>query len=198
VITVILLVLIAIGLVVAYPFWSTARYYRNLFSVKHYREVALVLENLRNQAMLHPLVDGEVVFMEDDDPRKALTSRNLALAYTIRQEDGLYVHHLSVATVLRGGIPDSAAKIIVSFFAWRLGLKPAECTAFMGVNVFHLEFTISEENQVDFMGRSLILPKGIDLDTIRKEVLRIRSQIEVFDAKQQIEAGLAQVETGEL
>ena len=48
------------------------------------------------------------------------------------------------------------------------------------------------------MDRSLILPTGIDLDTIRKEVLGIRSQIEFFDARQQIEADLSQVETGEL
>jgi len=192
--TVILLGLIAIGLVVAYHFWSLAAYYRNLFSVKHYREVAHVLERLRTQAELRPFVDGEETFVEDGDPRKALTSRNLALAYTITQEDDLFVHHLSVSTPPRGGITFAAGETFVSFFAWRLGLKPAECSAFMGVSVFHLEFAISEENQMGFMDRSPILPTGIDLDTVRKEVLGIRSQIEFFDARLQIEADLAQVE----
>ena len=131
--TVILLVLIAIGLVVAYHFWSLATYYRNLFSVKHYREVALVLEKASNSGKAPSFLDGEEALMEDDDPRKALTSRNLSLAYTIRQEDGLYVHHLSVTTPPRGGITFAAGETFVSFFAWRLGLKPAECSAFMGV-----------------------------------------------------------------
>ncbi len=189
------IVVLSIGLYLAYNFLSMSVYYRGLFSVEHYREVAVVVERLRTQAELHPLVEGDGLIW-GEDPRTALTSRNLALAYTIRQEDGLYVHHLSVTTPPQGRITFAAGETFVSFFAWRFGLKPEECAAFMGVSVFHLEFTISEENQRAFMDRSLILPREIDLRTIREEVLRIRSQIEFFDAREQIEAEFEQEATG--
>ena len=185
-----------IGLFLVYRLWSIAGYYRGLFSVDHYREVAKVLENLRSQAESRPLVGGEVMDW-GEDPRTAITSRNLALAYTIRPEDALNVHHLSVATPPRGGITFAAGETFASFFAWGLGVKPAECAAFMGVSVFHLEFTISEQNQRAFMERPLSLPSGIDLETIRGEVLHLREQIEFFDATAQIEADLAQATTAD-
>ena len=193
--TAIWIVVFAIGLYVAWILWSIIGYPRSLFSVEHYREVALVLERLRTQAELYPPVEEEGLIW-GEDPRTALTSRILALAYTIRQEDDVFVHHLSVTTPPQGRITFAAGETFVSFFAWRFGLKPEECAAFMGVSVFHLEFTISEENQRAFMDRSLILPREIDLRTIREEVLRIRSQIEFFDAREQIEAEFEQEATG--
>ena len=63
--------------------------------------------------------------------------------------------------------------------------------------MFHLEFTISEQNQKAFMERSLSLPSGIDLETIRGEVLRVREQIEFFDGTALIEADLAQAKTAD-
>jgi len=194
--TAVWIVVVTVGLFLVFRLWSVAAYYRGLFSVDHYREVAQVLENLRSQAVFRPLV-GEEVMDWGEDPRTAFTSRNLALAYTIRQEEGLFIHHLSVTTPPRGGITFAAGETFVSFFAWRLGLKPAECSAFMGVSVFHLEFTISEQNQKAFMERSLSLPSGIDLETIRGEVLRVREQIEFFDGTALIEADLAQAKTAD-
>lgn len=191
------IVVFAIGLFVAYNLWSMFAYYRGIFSVEHYREVALVLEKLRTQAELHPSSDGEGM-VPGEDPRTAFTSRDLVLSYTISPEGGLYVHHLSVSTPQRGKTTIAAGETFASFFAWRLGVKPADCTAFLGVHSFHLEFAISEEDQRAFMDRSLVLLREIDLGTIREEALRMRRQIEFFDAREQIEADLEQEESGTL
>lgn len=193
--TAILIVVIGVGLFLLYVFLSMSEYYRKLFTVGHYREVALVLEKLRHQAGLHALKGEEYATLGEDDPRVALTSRRLYMAYTIRLEEDLYIHHLSVTTPPRGGITVSAGETFVSFFAWRLGLKPTDCVAFLGASVFHLEFTVSHEHQPAFMERSLTLPTDIDLGTIREEVLRIRGQIEFSDARDEIAAVLAQTAT---
>jgi hypothetical protein len=56
--TAIWIVVFAAGLFVAYSLLSMFVYYRGLFSVEHYRETALVLERLRNQAEVHLSEEG--------------------------------------------------------------------------------------------------------------------------------------------
>ena len=190
------IIVIAVGLYVAYNLWSIFSTYRGMFAVEHYREVALTLEKLRRQAVLHPFVEDEGLALTED-PRAALTSHHLALAYTISREEGLFHHHLSVSTPRRGGTTHAAGETFVSFFVWRLGVKPVDCTTFFGPKAFHLQFATMENDQGAFMDRPLALSSKTDPDSIRSEVQRIRGQLEFFDSTPLIEAESEKIESGE-
>jgi len=194
--TAIWIIVIAVGLYVVYALWSIFSPYRGMFSVEHYREVALTLEKIRSQAALHPLLEDEG-FALQEDPRTALTSRYLSLAYTITPEEGVFHHHLSVSTPRPGITTHAAGENFISFFVWRLGVKPADCAAFFVRRAFHLEFATMENDQSAFMDRPLALPSETDLDSIRSEVQRTRGQLEFFDATPQIEAESEKTESGE-
>lgn len=183
---VVLVVVIAGGLYVASRVWFFWWIYHGLFTVKHYREVSLILEKIRDAAGLRTAVDGEETPLDEDDPRRALTSRCLAMVYTITQEEGHFVHHLSMSLPKRGGTSIAAGETFVSFFVWRLGFNTAECAAFMGFEAFHLEIEVQEKDHFEIMDRPLEIPAEMDLDSIRAEILRIRRQIEFFDGRAQI------------
>lgn len=190
-----LIVVIAGGLYVASMVGFFVWVYFGLFSAKHYREVSLVLEKIRDAAGLHIAEDDEDINLEEEDPRRALTSRSLAMAYSISHEEGRFVHHLSVSLPKREGISIAAGEMFISLFVWRLGFKPEESAAYLGFKAFHLEVEVQEEDHFAIMDRSLEIPGEMDLNSIRADILRVRRQIEFFDGRPELEAEYRQIAT---
>lgn len=176
------------GLILLLVFFigSFVAVYRGLFTVKHYREVAVALEKLRQGAKESPWVEGIEPelgdFTRPGDSRVALTSCSLGITYSITGGEFGYRHHIAVSTPKAGHTTHAAGEAFVSFFVWRLGLEPELCESYAGPAAHHLQFTIEEGQEAALMSRALTLPDDIDFETIREEIQRIRERIDFFNA----------------
>jgi hypothetical protein len=190
------IILGSFGLLVIFFVGSFVATYRGLFTVEHYREVAKALEKVRLGAKQHPWVESVEPRPGDiagpDDPRVALTSRFLAISYSITQGEIGSQHHIAVSTPRAGHTTHAAGQAFISFFVWRLGVEPEQCVSYSGPTSYHVEFPIEEGDEEVFMARPLNLAEGIDLESIRAEIQRIRERIHFFDATNLIEQAEAE------
>ena len=183
------IILGAVLLFVIFLVGSFVRIYRGMFSVNHYREVASAVERIRRGAGERPFLEG----MEIDelaglgDPRTMVTSKSLAISYTITEEKPNFLHHIALSTPRAGYTTHAAGESFVSFIVWCLGLDPADCESFAGPSSYHLVFTIPEEEQAAFVEHPLSLSDEIGLETIRGEIQQARESIDFFDATDLIE-----------
>ncbi len=116
----------------------TSRRMGPLFADSHLAQLAAALPELKQQAL-----SGSA-----EQPASFRTS-TLAVAYTIRGEDGIWVHHLSVSS------PVTPARAAGTFFLGLvrglLGLEAYPQEAFVSQShVFHLIVQLTEDEQQTF------------------------------------------------
>jgi hypothetical protein len=164
---------IALGVVLflilfAYQRWKAMA---PLFADEHLREVALALPELKRQALATPATNGAA----PAEPPSIQTA-HLALAYSISQQDGRWVHHVSASNRLTPA--RAAGTFFLGLARGLLRLDAYPFDAFVSrTHVFHLEVRLSDEEEQAFadlpvetkgagelrtiatQGRSAILPR---------------------------------------
>jgi hypothetical protein len=129
--------LAVIALLVVYAV-TRARKLGPLFADEHLAEIAARLPDLKRRAL-----EGKA-----DEPTSLVTT-TLAVAYTIRRDEGTWVHHLSVSS------PVTPARAAGTFFLGLvrglLSLEAYPQEAFVSQNhVFHLVARLSDDEQQVF------------------------------------------------
>jgi hypothetical protein len=122
-----------------------------LFADEHLTEVAALLPDLKRRALAG----------REDDPASLRTAM-LAVGYTIRRDEGAWVHHVSVSS------PVSPARAAGTFFLGLvrgvLGLEGAPAEALVSPDqVFHLIARLSDEEQETFAERAVAVAAPTEL-----------------------------------
>jgi hypothetical protein len=152
--------------------------YRRLFADRHLVEFSQGLAAVKQAALrnIAPADGGDI--QSADDARILRTSADLALLYTATiRSPGRYVHHASVSIPGRVTAHAVGATYIllwarllgVGYERLSLGVSPA--------TVHHAEFELNEEEQADFVQRTVDVPTAEWLQAFRAECLAARESL---------------------
>ena len=142
--------LAASGFLLVYAF-VRARRLGPLFSDEHLVQVAALLPELKQRALART-----------DDDRPSGSTPAITLGDTIREDEGMWVHHLSVSS------PVTPARAAGTFFLGMvrgaLGIAGSPAEVFVSQNqVFHLIVRLSEAEQEAFVARPVDVGSPIEL-----------------------------------
>jgi hypothetical protein len=135
------LALAASGILLVYAF-ARARQMGPLFADEHLSTVAALLPDLKRRALAQ----------QAEEDRATASTGLLNLVYTVRCEEGVWCHHLSVSS------PVTPARAAGTFFLGMvrgvLGISGPPAEVFVSQNqVFHLVVPLSEAEQEVFVAR---------------------------------------------
>jgi hypothetical protein len=153
--------------------WTVYRgsFYRRLFADGHFVEVARGIARIKPAAIDHVIVSEEDAVTSGDDPRVLITSRGLALCYTVAQYEGegRFVHHYSIS--LSGGHTAHAAGASFILFTAKLLGIPFDSLA-LGVGrstVHHAEFRLAPAEHEEFARRPVLEISPEEITAFRRE-----------------------------
>lgn len=109
--------------------------YRRLFSDEHFLEISKSIGSLKTAAISNIETDDDLP-SSPDDPRVLRTTAGLAIFYTVRNENGLYIHHYSVSVPGRHTAHAVGATFIL-FAAKLLGFSRDHSHFLIGESTVH-------------------------------------------------------------
>jgi hypothetical protein len=134
------MVVVAVGLYLL----TGRKFYGRLFANAHFFELANAARTMKQAALEQPVTDDAATRRLPHDPRALMTRAGLAVIYTVRKHDELFIHHYSVS--LPGHVTTRAVGgRFISAFGMLIGL-PLDKTSF-GVarsTVHHADAELSQ------------------------------------------------------
>ena len=144
---------------------------KKIFSDAHLIEIA---ERMGQAKAAAERDDGPAL---PDDPRVQITSARIVLFYTISRDRDVYSHHYSLKD--QYGITADAVGATLTLYVGRiLGVAPeALMLQRSDHHVYHAEFTLTEEQQGEFVRRMLPIPSAAEARAVFQECLAARSRV---------------------
>ena len=146
----------AVGVGGAVVVLSRVRRYRRLLADEHFLEIARAASRLKGAALWNVILSDGDMPKSPDDPRICLTTRGLAIVYTVQQDGQRFIHHCSVG--LAGGITTHAVGgLFLAFVTKLLGLPWARMSFGVAAStVHHGELVVGPEEHQSIS--SLVAP----------------------------------------
>lgn len=172
-----------VGILLIFGFWllsSSARHYKNIFDAPHLIEFAEGVVRVRQGALEHETKDGEEKPFIESDPRVFVSSRGVALTYTISAEsengERSFEHHFAIS---QAGRPTTHAlgEFFSLYVAILLNLEGSPAAAFSShIGVHHMVFRLSSAEQDEWEKKSVLIPTEETLPGIREEIQERRAR----------------------
>jgi hypothetical protein len=168
---------VVLSVIVAYVV-SRARAHQRLFADEHFLEVARAATGLKDAGI------GTLVRSRNDmprsaaDPRTLITSRGVAIAYTVSSRDGAFVHHCSVSQP--GSITPGAIGETFSIFVVRLfGLPIEKARLQVGSSmVHHVECTLDADEHEKVVATPVPVVTAANVDEMMRAALEARPKLQ--------------------
>jgi hypothetical protein len=179
---VVLWFVVIVGILLAFGFWllsSTSKHYKDIFDATHLVEFAEGARAVKRGALEKMAEDDSP--LTEDDPRVFISSKGVALSYTIAREaeDGetRFVHHYAIS---QAGRPTTHAlgEFFSHYAAILLNLTQPPTAAFSSeVGVHHSEFTLTPAEQEEWRQQTVAIPTGETLPAVQQKILERRERV---------------------
>jgi hypothetical protein len=173
-----------VGVLLVFGFWliaSTSKHYKNLFDTPHLIEFAEGIKGVRRGALENKAHDGDDKPLSEEDSRVFVSSKEVAVSYTITEEqsDGEthFVHHYAIS---QAGRPTTHAlgEFFAHYTALLLNLPGKPSVAFSSdIGVHHMEFTLNPAEQNEWEKKTVTIPTEETLPGIQQQIIERRDLV---------------------
>jgi hypothetical protein len=152
------------------------RYYKKILSDPHLLEFAQLLAKVR-LAALEKHSESARLAHQQNDPRAVVTSRGLAMVYTIRRKGEDFTHCLSVG--LRGRYtPRAVGGTFIALASLLLKQDLHKFHLSLGTRHLHIcTFTLDEMEHANFRQREVSVPELEHISALHAECRGLRDQL---------------------